>query len=67
MNFMQKHGRVIGNVAVAVLVILAVYAKISGEDKGTSPLFGRGDSPLIVGALVVFVVMAWIIGRAQKR
>ena len=59
MNFMQKHGRVIGNVAVAVLVILAVYAKVSGEDKG--------DSTLIVGALVVFVVMAWIIGRAQKR
>lgn len=67
MDFMHKHGKTISNAAVVVLVLLAVYVKLVGEDTGKSALFGQGDSPIIIAALAVFVLLAWVVGRAQKR
>ena len=60
---MKKHGSLISNVLVVLLVLLAIYVKVN--DAEAAPLFRMEDAYLLVGALLGMVVLRFIVGKKQ--
>ena len=49
-DILKKHGKVISNVLVVLLVLGAIYAKV--QDNGVGSLFRSTDLYILLGALV---------------
>jgi hypothetical protein len=49
-DILKKHGKVISNVLVVLLVLGAIYAKV--QDNGVDSLFRSTDLYILLGALV---------------
>ena len=54
-EFYKKHGKIITNVAVALLVIVAIAVK-AGEE-GSQVLFKADDLYLLAGAVLAFILL----------
>ena len=57
-QFFKKHGSMISNILVVVLVLLAIYAKI--HDGQVDMLFKIEDIYLVVGAILGMVVLRFM-------
>ncbi len=63
-SFFRKNGKVISNIAVVAVVLLAIYVKIN--DKETAVTFGVGDAYAIAGVFLAFLFLFWLKKRRQK-
>ena len=57
-QFFKKHGSLISNILVVVLVLLAIYSKI--HDGQMDMLFNMEDIYLVVGAFLGLVVLRFM-------
>lgn len=54
-EFYKKHGKVITNIAVVLLVAGAIYAKT--QEQGSEALFRGDDLYLLAGAVLAFILL----------
>jgi hypothetical protein len=54
-DILKKHGKVISNVLVVLLVLGAIYTKV--QDNGVDSLFRSTDLYILLGAMVGLVVI----------
>lgn len=63
-QFIKKHGSLISNILVVVLVLLAIYSKI--HDGQMDTLFNMKDIYLVVGAFIGLVVLRFMSKRKTE-
>ena len=64
-EFFKKHGSVISNVLVVILVLGAIYVKT--QEEGARALFKFEDIYIIVGALLALVLLRFWGKRHEKQ
>ena len=62
-EFMRRNGRIINNVAVVVVVLLAIYVKVNDENAAVR--FDINDVFIIAGAFLAFGVL--ILLKKRKK
>ncbi len=55
MAFLKAHGRLITNILVAVLVLMAVFVKV--QENGTDDLVHEQDIYIFAGAVIAFLIL----------
>ena len=55
MKFLRRHGKVINNVGVVLVVLLAIYVKMN--DEGGAAFFKPQDAFIIGGAFLAFLLL----------
>ncbi len=63
-QFIKKHGSLISNLLVVLLVLLAIYAKIHNGEMDT--LFKMEDAYIVVGAFLGMVVLRFMVGKRSE-
>jgi hypothetical protein len=63
-DILKKHGKVISNVLVVLLVLGAIYAKV--QDNGVDSLFRSTDLYILLGALVGLAAIRWYSRKRNK-
>ena len=62
-DFIKTHGKLITNVLVVLLVVLAIYSKL--QDNGIDSLFSWNDLYILAGALLGLGVIRLISKRRK--
>ena len=63
-DILKKHGKVISNVLVVLLVLGAIYTKV--QDNGVDSLFRSTDLYILLGALVGLAAIRWYSRKRNK-
>ena len=63
-RFIKEHAAFISNAAVVLLVLAAIYVKIT--DEGADVMFKAGDAYIIVGAFLALLVLRMVAKRQKK-
>ena len=64
MQFLKTHGRLISNVLVVILVIMAIFVKI--EENGTGDLVHENDIYIFAGVIIAFLLLN-MFKRSKRR
>ena len=64
MQFLKAHGRVMSNILVVILVIMAIYVKVSNN--GTDDLVHEQDIYIFAGIIIAFLILNFL-KRLKKR
>ena len=63
-EFVRRNGRTINNVAVVLVVLLAIYVKVN--DENARVLFSINDVYIIAGAFLAFAFLFMLKKRKQQ-
>ena len=64
MNFLKAHGRLISNILVVILVLMAIYVKVT--ENGMDDLVHEKDIYIFAGAILAFLLIR-MFQRHNKR
>lgn len=63
-DFLKNHGKLITNILVVLLVVMAVYTKL--QENGMDSLFKLTDLYILAGGLLGLLVIRFIGNRRKK-
>lgn len=63
-NFWKRHGRMLSNILIVLVVAGAIYAKV--REGGVDSLFRMTDLYILLGAMIGLAVIRWF-SRRQKK
>ena len=65
MDFIKKHGSMISNVCVVLIVLIAMYIK--SQEDGADSIFRFEDIYLLVGGMLGVLVLRFAMGERNSK